>query len=241
MFIKEKTNNVLLWKMNYIINVTHVNIETYSEDDEEPDWANITIVNEGVTLLASKTLFNILSDTSLRLKEVISSGGLTEKEISVIEETDIGFMVDRSSFMLKRLRVVANFDNPNIEVEVIRSLSNDGKQLTLIDTFFQIQGKILLNRHTGTNIYIQNFEADFYATSEGVTYIISCNFPEAILNHTVVIKNIVVYNSRPRVRTIITSFKIAGDPNITVTNATWLLYGSSIEDTAPLEMHITSA
>jgi hypothetical protein len=121
-FVKEKTTNLLLWKTVYVVNITNVNIETYSDTNDEPGWANITIMNEGVTMMTSQTFFNILNDTSLKMDDVINSGELSQTEIAVIQQRDIGFMVDRSSFTLKRFRLFANFESSNIEVEAIRSI-----------------------------------------------------------------------------------------------------------------------
>ena len=94
------------------------------------------------------------------------------------------------------------------------------------------------NEDVGTNLYFNNFKADLYTTIEAVVYLVKCNFPEAIVNHTVVYKNMYICNSQARIVNLFTKFQITGDPNITLTNATWDVYGLSSEDVAPFEIQI---
>ena len=228
-----------LWKSNYIINVTMVNIETYSDtEDGTPAYATINVQTSGVSMFTNKTVFNIMSDNSLRLNETLNQDLMEDDEISKVLNSNIVFLVNRAGFTLKRMNVIAIFASTSTTVEAIRSTYNHEKTLSLISTYFQIQGEILMNQEVGTNLYFDYFEADVYATIEAIVYLIKCNFPEAVLNHTVVFKNMYVYNSQPRIINLFTTFQVTGDPNITLSNATWDVYGSSSEDVAPFEVQI---
>ena len=80
-FVKENTNNLLLWESNYIINITMVTVETYTESgNSTPNYATLLIKDAGVTKLTSKTVFNILKDTDLRLNSILKTDQISVEE-----------------------------------------------------------------------------------------------------------------------------------------------------------------
>ena len=80
-FVKEKTNNLLMWKSNYIINITMVTVESYAESEGDiPSYANLTLKNADVTKLTSKTVFNILKNIDLRLSSILKTDQILAEE-----------------------------------------------------------------------------------------------------------------------------------------------------------------
>ena len=80
-FVKEKTNNLLMWRSNYIINITMVTVESYAESEEDiPNYANLIIKNADVTKLTSKTVFNILKNIDLRLSSILKTDQILAEE-----------------------------------------------------------------------------------------------------------------------------------------------------------------
>ena len=68
--VKEFTQNQMLYERNYIINMTQVTVETYSESGiGTPGYANITVMKKDVRLLSQKSVFNIMKHTTLLLDE----------------------------------------------------------------------------------------------------------------------------------------------------------------------------
>ena len=81
MLIKENTEHNMLHNSNYVINISHVIVESYSDlDFVIPDYANIIMKNSGVIKLSAKTVFNIIKHTSLRLDNIVNSGEITIQE-----------------------------------------------------------------------------------------------------------------------------------------------------------------
>jgi len=63
------------------INSTQVVVESYSENKQAtPGYANIIMKNSGVTLLSSKTVYNILKNTDLRLDSIVKTDKISEQE-----------------------------------------------------------------------------------------------------------------------------------------------------------------
>lgn len=185
-------------------------------------------------------MFNILSNAELRLNETLNFDLMSDVEISTIQNSNFFFMVNRASLSLQRLNIFGLLDRGSTTVEAIRSTYNDQHTFTLIDMFFQMNGYVLMNEDLGTNLYIENIELDLFATIEAVKIGDSCNFPDAILDHTVEIKNMLLYNSEERLNRLFTSIQILGSPNITITNSTVLIYGSELYDVGPIEVTSTS-
>ena len=68
--VKEFTENQMLYQRNYIVNMTQVIVETYSESGiGTPGYANITVMNKNVRLLSQKSVFNIMKHTTLLLND----------------------------------------------------------------------------------------------------------------------------------------------------------------------------
>ena len=83
-FIKENTEHNMLYNSNYVINITQVTVESYSDlEFVTPDYANIIMKNSGVIKLSTKTIFNIIKHTTLRFDNITNSG-----EISIQEENN---------------------------------------------------------------------------------------------------------------------------------------------------------
>ena len=86
MLVKEYTENLLLYRSNYIINMTQVTVETYSAlGINTPGWANITIKREGVNMITSKSVFNIMKHNTLRLDSILNKDQMTDLELSLGE------------------------------------------------------------------------------------------------------------------------------------------------------------
>ena len=66
--------------------MTQVTVETYSAlDINMPGWANITIKREGVNMITSKSVFNIMKHNTLRLDSILNKDQMTDLELSLGE------------------------------------------------------------------------------------------------------------------------------------------------------------
>ena len=75
LYLKEHTINMMLWKSNYIINMTQLTIASYSEISTiTPSYADIIVKDDGVTMITSKSLFVVLKHNTLRLSDILNEG-----------------------------------------------------------------------------------------------------------------------------------------------------------------------
>ena len=77
--VKDDTRNFLLRKVAYIVNITQVTLETYS-NDEKPCYADIIIKEQDVVMITSKSKFNIMKHVTLRLLSVLNQENMHSDE-----------------------------------------------------------------------------------------------------------------------------------------------------------------
>lgn len=87
-YLKENEDHQMLSETTYIINITQVTVESYSETDSSTSiYANLIMRNSGVTFFNSRTVFNILKHSTLRLSSIVRTS-----EISVAEDSNSKFL-----------------------------------------------------------------------------------------------------------------------------------------------------
>ena len=80
-FIKENTEHNMLYHSNYVINITQVTVESYSDSNLViPYSASIIMKNSGVVMLSAKTVFNIIKHTTLRLDSIVKTTQILAQE-----------------------------------------------------------------------------------------------------------------------------------------------------------------
>lgn len=125
---------------------------------------------------------------------------------------------------MNNLNVYTQLAAAPANVEIIRSTYNARNTQSFTNVKFQVQGTIFENRDLGTNIYIDNVDigkllthlVDMYQANTGFESEVYCNFPEAVLNHTFVMKNSRYYNSQEKEAFLRVTAYNSGDSNITV-------------------------
>ena len=79
--VKKNTQNLLLKESAYIVNVTQVTIDTYSEDEDDTlSYADIIIKDQDVVMITAKSVFNIMKHTTLRLMTVLNQAEMASGE-----------------------------------------------------------------------------------------------------------------------------------------------------------------
>ena len=80
-FIKENTKHNMLYNSNYVINITQVTVESYSDSNLlTPYYAKIIMKNSGVVMQSAKTVFNIIKHTTLRLDSIVKTSEILAEE-----------------------------------------------------------------------------------------------------------------------------------------------------------------
>jgi len=80
-FLKEGLTHNVLVSSNYVINMTEVIVESYSDSiTQTPGYAYVSMRNSGIVMLTSKTVFNIIKHNTLRLDSIVKTSEIEEYE-----------------------------------------------------------------------------------------------------------------------------------------------------------------
>lgn len=104
--IKEGVKVFLEDNLNYLINITSVTIQSYSDSNQIPARATIVATKLEQPTKNKKTAFSILSHTDIYLNETVIKGSLTNYEKALIGSTVVTITLVRGSLYLKNINTV---------------------------------------------------------------------------------------------------------------------------------------
>jgi len=147
------------------------------------------------------------------------------------------FMVNRASFKLDRFNVYTSFVAASTTVTMIRATYCTHNTVTMTNLSIQVEGNVSFGTFNfrslmlWTRASISTFKIlisvsivfnkiDLYKTSNLLNYIPFCNYPEAVLDHNITIKDTLLFNSQPRTKILKSLIKIFGDAQTTVSRNT---------------------
>ena len=79
-YVKENTSARINIGLAYFINIKQVNLLTYTPSGTSPRQSVIVFIDQSQTLFNKKTLFNIMSNSTMNFNSVLNSTLLTIKE-----------------------------------------------------------------------------------------------------------------------------------------------------------------
>jgi hypothetical protein len=81
--VKEDTDNYLLIETNYIVDLTSVMIQSYSDSSTSTlDNANLYFKDSDVDMFDFQTIFNIIENTNIDVSTVINTGEIDDSEVT---------------------------------------------------------------------------------------------------------------------------------------------------------------
>ena len=228
-YVKTGTTLHVMPDYMYLINISKVNLLTYTSSSSSPARPQIYSVLSGVTLLSPKTMFNIISDTQINVTSLILNPALTTKEQSDLQTTYVGFMVNRCDFTIDSIDFTTNHGKSSKIFIWIKSVYEQSKSITLNNMNIAIGGN-LLDSLDPLSLYLSNLNIDYYKNARGFYLYTQCNYTNASLSNEISIANITVFNSTTRVRSQTNSFLyVSTNANFTISNSSLNLFGSDTE------------
>ena len=82
-YIKENANLYIEDSEIFLLGISQVSIQSYSDTGETPKAAIITTTDSSVEKKSKKAAFNIMKNTTVDVSSLISSGSFTDEEISI--------------------------------------------------------------------------------------------------------------------------------------------------------------
>ena len=201
-YLRENTESYIDLSFNYIINITTVNILTYSLSSSTPSMANITAGEENdsnqVNVAAyfnNGTRFNILQSTKLRKAEkIFSNSKLSSTELNYLNQNNNVIIVHRSNFSIDNIIFKTVFDDINSVYLFFFAIYLQNKNFNITNAYFRTSGGIFLT-YDPIVFNMQNIDVDYVNNNQGFVVTTTCNYPEAYLYGGVNITNITVYFS----------------------------------------------
>lgn len=222
---------------SYVINMTSVNILTYTNSITAPEKANLVLSSNTVTIFSSSTVMNLVTSATVNLTKVTSAGNFSSTEERILSGKTSNIFLLRSGLSLSNLNIYSDLDNLDTETFFINAIYLQSKAVTISNVDFQVSGHIL-NTEDPMSLKVKNTYVDMYASMGGFVMRIKCNYPEAYTTGYLLFDNVTVENSGDKIVSIKEPFLIhTGSENLTVTNSNIQIYGTLSENAKPFEKH----
>jgi hypothetical protein len=240
-YLKEYTTNYMNHRQNYVINMTKVHIESYTDTITSPNRAIIYAVENTLAIFNTATVMNLIINSTLNLSEKIGVDGITENEKALLSVWDSTFYTLRSSLSFNNIDVFRDITTQNMKKSYfIKAVYLQEKMVTVTNMNFQISGFILYTVDP-MSLYAENLYVDFHASMGGFVMRIDCNYPEAYVDGTIFINNCTVENAQERTASLMEGFLMHDSSQmVTVNDTRILIYGSTYEDRGPIEKQFSA-
>ena len=137
-YIKDNQRHYLEDDKNFIMNITNVTITTYSDQQVIVSPAKLIPTQIPQSIENKRTAFSLLTDTDIRLSEVIAEGNYTESEVSSLSTSQVTLFCVRSNTYI---------DNIDIEREII-----DYGKATTFFLLIYLQDKTIQMTNVNVNV-----------------------------------------------------------------------------------------
>ncbi|CAI2363934.1 unnamed protein product [Moneuplotes crassus] len=192
-YILENTANYLELNKNYIINITHVNILTYSVTGSDPTHANLILKDSAITTINPWTKYSLLQSDMLDMSIVTSSDSFaTLFALKVI-------FVHNSSLAIQNMHLDSEYSNIYTDNRfVFPSQCGRGKSIRFQDIYSSISGS-LLSSISAVEVQVKNVIFDCYRSKYCISIYAPCNFPEADFYGKLIVDNLTLFDSQDKI------------------------------------------
>ena len=192
LYIKENSSVRIQDSTAFILNITSVTVNTYSDSSNFPQSSTITPVSYALSLNNAKAQFSILSNSSLNLSNVISVGSFTTLEKNSLNRGRTTFIVCRSNFQLININGYRDSSNINVNTYFIFFWSQDSHSINIFNSSLSITGSIF-KTYDPANINFKNVTIDATRIIDGISFEIDWNSPDSDLTTEINFSNITVF------------------------------------------------
>ncbi|CAI2362327.1 unnamed protein product [Moneuplotes crassus] len=157
-YVMEATT-VFAKSVTYVVNMTHVQVEAYNENNAELGLARMVGLDNSTKIVAPAmpTKFNILDSKNTLDDELIfnNSGFNTEDKVGLQLESAV-FKPFHCGFILKNFRIVTNYDNPATSHAILEPYRADIRTVGMINVDMRMQGTVLFAATVTFNWHMEN-------------------------------------------------------------------------------------
>ena len=217
-YVMEETDSYMTVDLMKIVNITQVNIDTYTDhSSDDPKHANLRLTENIGEIRTMKSLLNIIQNTTL---SDIDTSRMSEHEIvELTQQSFVIFHVHSSSLTFNHIDVHSEFELSNIEVVFVYTSYCFYKTQGFYNMYLDVKGQTYLNTFASVNIYADNITLNMTQSTGGFFYDSACNFEGDLNLANHVYKNIYTFTDSdiPLKKGAVVS---KGNCNFTVSNIT---------------------
>lgn len=172
-YLKEYSVNYINQKRNYIINMTKVNIESYSTIVSTPSSASLYGVDKTLNVWSAGTITNLLVNDTLKFSSKITQSGMSTYEVQALSNADSNIFVHRTNLVINRVNLYRNIlTDYQTKSNFVRAVYLQEKSVTMTNLDIQVTGFILYTEDP-MSLYVDNVYIDYHATMGGYVMRIS--------------------------------------------------------------------
>ena len=154
-FVMEATDNYLPFDLTQILNITQVNIESYTESDYyEPRYANFRLVEIVEQIGTPRSLMSIIQNTTKGVPDISRMDVVEIADLTLQE--NIFIHAHRSSLKINRFNVYSEHTTDSPKNGFVYSSFGFGKTQTFLNMYTDFRGNVYLNLYASTNVYAEN-------------------------------------------------------------------------------------
>ena len=198
-YLMENTRNGLPISKASIINITNVDIKSYTNQEyTEPDKATIIGMDDAEILASPSTSFSIMKSYELRFDDMVTNSSyITDEErIRIATQTSI-ILLFKSSISLENLEILSDHADIFQNIIFLYPVYLQHRKVTYKDVDIAVSGTIQL-AYDPLNIDLENINIDQYKSIGGFDMDMQCNYPEAEIDAHLYAKNINIFYSQDR-------------------------------------------
>lgn len=174
----------------YIVNMTLVNIESYTDGLNTPGRATIFGVDDSISIFSPATMVNLITSNILLLQQQISKPGVTSYERTLLSGFDSQIYLLRTSLRMNNVDVKRDTVKDRMrEGNFIKCIYLQHKSVTLTNMSFMTTGYLLFTLDP-MSFHAENVYIDHYALMGGFVMRTDCNYPEAYVRGTAFMNNV---------------------------------------------------
>ena len=179
-YVKEYTQNYVYLFNSFIVNITHVEIMSYSDDDTVTPGKPIITALENEELTDTRgTSLNILQNYEMRTSQAITDNpNVTVYERFVFEQGGCVFMIIRSNFYMDNFELKTEYESLLKNRYFFLPINLQHRLIKLMNLDFRIGGSCL-GASDPLNIHLENIDVDYSRNLGGFYVSINCMYPEA--------------------------------------------------------------
>ena len=185
----EYTQNYLYVFNTFIVNITSVEMLSYSDDETvTPGKPIITVIEKEELTDTRGTSLNVLQNYEMRTSEaIVDNPNITDYEQFKYEHGGYVFIIIKSNFYMDNFELKTEYESLVLDRTFFFPIYLQHRQIKLMNVDFRVGGTCLLTNDPA-NIHLENIDVEYSKNLAGFLGIISCNYPEAELDNLFYVK-----------------------------------------------------